>query len=497
MVRLRLRQGGNGKKAANARIAVLTVLLRLWVYAIIFVVSFIILWWSGTGYQLDHHLREVFKPRRFYRIIAPFKPPPDEAPITSDIIMPAPPKENGAKPLDPSASKSGPATPDKPEVTPEQRKKAAEIVSGFLSQFLSVAAAVAPVPKSRSFPGPLLFATLLFSVIFGEGVLRAARFFRGKRHSARERQSRPLSQILDSSPAYDLPGYERNIPAGKDNSHIFEKLHFSLTGPLSVKPGSAFTVDVWAHLAAHRQAIIEMARQELGKEEIYLRSKGPVRIARGSVLTVQLQVEGLKIDEPQDFIEWAGEIGKADFLLLVPEDAREGSRPGKAQIYLQGQRIVKIDFFIKIGREQGSYHRLPTRGERHRRAFMSYAGADKDQVFPRIHGMQKVAPDLLVFLDAAMLRSGEYWEKKLWEVIPTCDVFYLFWSRNASTSPWVEKEWRCALDTKGLDFIDPVPLVSPEEIPPPLELASKHFNDWILAFMRTSEMTLNKWQTFP
>jgi hypothetical protein len=33
-----------------------------------------------------------------------------------------------------------------------------------------------------------------------------------------------------------------------------------------------------------------------------------------------------------------------------------------------------------------------------------------------------------------------------------------------------------------LEFIDPVPLVSPEQVPPPPELATKHFNDWILAF---------------
>ena len=69
-------------------------------------------------------------------------------------------------------------------------------------------------------------------------------------------------------------------------------------------------------------------------------------------------------------------------------------------------------------------------------------------------------------------------------MIPASDVFYLFWSAHASASKWVEREWRTALRTGGLDFIDPVPLQPPEDAPPPPELAGLHFNDWMLAFRR-------------
>ena len=64
------------------------------------------------------------------------------------------------------------------------------------------------------------------------------------------------------------------------------------------------------------------------------------------------------------------------------------------------------------------------------------------------------------------------------------NVLYLFWFARAKASPWVEKECKCALSTRGEEFIDPVPLVSPEEVRPPEELSKKHFNDWILAFRR-------------
>ena len=44
-------------------------------------------------------------------------------------------------------------------------------------------------------------------------------------------------------------------------------------------------------------------------------------------------------------------------------------------------------------------------------------------------------------------------------------------------------------DADGLDFIDPVPLVSPLKVPPPPELVDKHFNDWELAFIQNDKLT--------
>ena len=71
----------------------------------------------------------------------------------------------------------------------------------------------------------------------------------------------------------------------------------------------------------------------------------------------------------------------------------------------------------------------------------------------------------------AHLRSGDHWQERLRAEILRRDVLYLFWSEAASKLTWVEWEWRCALQERGIDFIDPVPLVSPQEVPPPPELA--------------------------
>jgi hypothetical protein len=55
--------------------------------------------------------------------------------------------------------------------------------------------------------------------------------------------------------------------------------------------------------------------------------------------------------------------------------------------------------------------------------------------------------------------------------------------RHAKSSEWVEKEWRWALQAKGKDFINPIPLETPDLAPPPQELAASHFNDPLLAFI--------------
>ena len=57
-----------------------------------------------------------------------------------------------------------------------------------------------------------------------------------------------------------------------------------------------------------------------------------------------------------------------------------------------------------------------------------------------------------------------------------------FLPRSTSRAPFHADRACRALEKRGLGFIDPVPLESPQLSPPPVELASKHFNDPWLAF---------------
>jgi hypothetical protein len=154
-------------------------------------------------------------------------------------------------------------------------------------------------------------------------------------------------------------------------------------------------------------------------------------------------------------------------------------------VHLKGIRIAKLHFSVEIALQSRPAEKLHTKEERYNSAFASYASEDRHEVLARLQGMQKAAPWLDVFVDILSLRSGERWEERLNQEISRRDVFYLFWSQAASQSVWVDKEWRSALQLRGIDYIDPVPLAPPDQVPPPKELADLlHFNDWVLAYIR-------------
>ena len=269
---------------------------------------------------------------------------------------------------------------------------------------------------------------------------------------------------------------------------VVERVHFSVTARQTVLPGTTFTVNVWAHLKAQREQVVRQAQETLQGLRMSIQTKGPAQIARNTTLSIRLQIHDLIIEDSEDSILWDGEIGNATFSVIVPKTVEQGAHGGLASVFVDGLQIAKIHFVVDVTANSSRCDRsdrlIPAREELYRSAFASYAREDRNEVLSRVHGMLKVAPELDLFLDVVSLRSGEGWEKRLWDEISARDVFYLFWSANARKSPWVEKEWRCALQARGLDFIDPVPLVSPELVPPPPELASKHFNDWVLAFVR-------------
>jgi predicted component of type VI protein secretion system len=260
------------------------------------------------------------------------------------------------------------------------------------------------------------------------------------------------------------------------------KVDFTLTAPALVAAGVPFEMFVWAHWPQERNRILARAREELHARDLVARTKGPFPIPTGTRLTVRLRILGAVIDEPEDTIIWDGQSTCASFVITLPELNPHTRCSGTAYIYAEDVQIAKIHFLLSSAGAKESVVHAPAMS--YRTAFASYASDDRDAVLGRIQGIQKVAPDLNVFLDVLSLRSGQNWEQELWRVIPASDIFYLFWSAHARKSEWVDREWRCALRERGIGFIDPVPLQSPEESPPPPELSSLHFNDWTLTFRR-------------
>jgi len=293
------------------------------------------------------------------------------------------------------------------------------------------------------------------------------------------------AQILSS--AAPEPAAKPAPPPSSLVPGAVDRVHFSVTAPPRVQDGSSFVVDLWAHLEQQRQEVIQRAREAAGGREIQVKTKGPLPVQRGTVLTVHLKIDGMVIEDPEDTILWQGEIGSANFAVHVPTGTSLGIHLGRATIYADAAPIAKINFELEVGQRIAEVKPLPVQETRYQNAFASYASADRDKVLHCLLGMEKAAPQLQIFVDVHSLRSGQNWEQELWTRIPASDIFFLFWSTNASQSTWVEKEWRCAYNAKGLEFINPVPLQPPDLAPPPPELAGLHFNDWELAYLRSSK----------
>jgi serine/threonine protein kinase len=264
--------------------------------------------------------------------------------------------------------------------------------------------------------------------------------------------------------------------------HEVSSVDFSVFAPASISPGTSFILEVWAYLREQREQLLEMASRH--GRLIERGSRGPVLAARGTELTLVLRLDGFNLSEPNESFFWLGEISNVPFIVEAPPELRPGVYPGQISILHDGMLLTRLVFDVEVGKATGETARLGVRREQIKSAFASYASVDREEVLMRVQGIMAAGVD--VFLDVLSLRAGDTWEEELIKNIREKDVFYLFWSVAASKSHWVEREWRYAHSAKGIDYIQPIPLSDPREAPPPKELAGRHFNDLILAYLKSN-----------
>jgi TIR domain len=256
-----------------------------------------------------------------------------------------------------------------------------------------------------------------------------------------------------------------------------DRINFSVYAPSSISPNLLFILDIWTYLESQRKKVEEEARR--WDQEDAGSQQGPV-LDEGSVLIFTLEAPLLEVEESCRTMIWQGREKRESFRCRLSEKPGETNHvwfvPAKLVARFNGLTLATINFNLYVsttipGERRSAYGsvKMPSAG------FASYASEDRIPVLQTIEGIQKGAPYMNIFTDVMSLRSGEDWATKLRALIRHSDILYLFWSSAAAKSKYVEGEWRYALEQKGIDFIDPVPLESPEIVPPPVELAKLHF----------------------
>lgn len=285
---------------------------------------------------------------------------------------------------------------------------------------------------------------------------------------------------------------------------VEDEVQCTLYAPAEAKAGNDFLVQVFAHLEEQAEGLAEIAGmtdESIKKQAVKNLDK---IIERGSVLTFQLSMSGVEIDDPIQNYKWNGKVIEIPFIVSVPKEQEPIIKFGKVIVSENNVPVGRLTFKINIvGNIQtlkAEEKSLSQEGfKRYQQAFISYASENRPDVLERVQMLE--AARIEYFQDVLSLDPGERWEKSLYKYIDRSDVVFLFWSKAASESQWVEKEVLYALERQqGQDNAPPdiIPIIieGPPPVKPPASLSFLHFNDKFIYFIYAAEAEhkIKKWQ---
>lgn len=289
------------------------------------------------------------------------------------------------------------------------------------------------------------------------------------------------SQIYESADNSKSPVYTKEPEEPK---LISDDIQFRAAAPakLPLDYYSEVKIMMFTEEFAH---LAKQAEEELDTKTKSTTS-GIFTVERKQKIHIKLQSSDIEIEEDENDMMWNGKFATCTFDIYLPRDYSKKQVRLKARVYLEDTVLTDLKLILMVEAEQKQ--EIIVEQCSIASAYISYSSEDRELVSARIQGMLSTRPELDLFFDILSLRRGEYWEDRFYREIDKRDLLYLFWSRNAAKSSWVEREWKYALNTKGPDFIEPIPLERPTVCPPPPELNDRHFNDWLLLLIDNDDL---------
>ena len=264
-----------------------------------------------------------------------------------------------------------------------------------------------------------------------------------------------------------------------------KKVEFSAIVPKQLINGDYSIINVVIYEKTSRYIVDSIIKER--EEPVQERRSGIHSVKEGSLIRIVLTSADIEIDDNEETGVWKGDHLIFSFAVMLPEQFMKRQILFTASVFINDVIACKLKFIAKCSSPIDQ--RIAVSREDIFSAFVSYASQDRKRVAAIVQGIQKARPDMDVFFDVESLRSGEDWEMALRREIERRDILYLCWSHFARDSKWVDAEWRFALERKGAEYIEPIPIESPENCPPPEELSHKHFNDKLLYIMNTVNCT--------
>lgn len=256
--------------------------------------------------------------------------------------------------------------------------------------------------------------------------------------------------------------------------------------PQEVAPGAWFRLLAYAARAGAEDAVrADLERVAERPQDLrQLRAKASRPIAEGAPITVTPRAEGVEFNPPRLELAFLRDLHRFDFDGRADASRAGGVAVGEVVFSVAGLVIGAMPLAIYVA-AAGMEEAPPLRFQRveraaYRKIFPSYSHSDT-QVVRRVERAWRALGDTTL-RDAMALRSGEVWNRRLYELIEEADLFQLFWSPAAAESRYVFEEWTHAVALveardKEEGFIRPVywrePLTPPKL---PAALARLHFH---------------------
>lgn len=401
----------------------------------------------------------------------------ESEPVTASAMrLPGAPVSPITAPYAPPRPAAAPYVPPAPAAAPA--KQAAQASRGLFSAFRKntpksqPAPPPAPAPAPRSIPTPPP-APAFSADTFGASTVLASPVYRGV--PTPPPAPAPSVFTADQVGMTVMPAPPTCPPAPPAQARV-DKVQFSAVAPQKAVKGEYALVQLFMYEQEFRSAVDEAL--QMAEAPMQEKKTGFYQVRDNTQVKVVLTSPDVEILDDTAEETWNGGYLCFDFALDIPQEIVKKQILLKAAVYFDGIPATRLMMTMRLQTQHEQ--RMEVLRSDVLSAFVSYASQDRARVGGLIQGMKKARPDMDIFFDVNSLRSGDDWEATLRQEVERRDILFLCWSKHASVSPWVDMEWRYALQNKGIECIEPIPIDPPDECPPPQELQSKHFNDSLL-----------------
>jgi len=282
--------------------------------------------------------------------------------------------------------------------------------------------------------------------------------------------------------AHDLVNLAQSVTASPEAVRA-DRVLLGVSAPRRAAPASTFTARFVAYVE-ELEAVVQRQLRELNRDveggPHTVLGLTPDREAQwriGAPVTVRVSGAHLRAESSTRTFEWNGRQNLVSFVIAVEPTAPACTIALCFEAFIEGISVAFIPVTLAIGPEGGAPEVEMVRQPLRSSAFASYASDDAPQVALCLSALQRWQPGLDIFMDCLDLTPNAAWQHELERVIPSKETFLLFWSVNASQSPWVAWELGQAKASKGLEWIRPMPIDDPAIAPPPDDLKHLHFGD--------------------